>query len=250
MEQLYTWVLAVELFFAVIVFFILFKVTAPYGKFLRKGWGTSMPAKYGWMIMESPSIFLMVYFFIVSEGWGDVPKILFLVIWLSHYAHRTFVYPFTITSKNKPYPVLLVVFAIFFNMMNGFLNGYEVFHQNYYSDYWFNSPLLYIGLTLFISGYIINKHSDFILSRLRRDENNEYVIPTGGMFKWVSNPHYLGEIIEWTGWAVMTWSVSGLAFAIFTFANLAPRAVTAHQWYKEKFPAYPKERRAIIPYLW
>ncbi len=250
MEQLYSRVLLTELFFAVIVFFILFKVSAPYGKFLRGGWGANMSSKFGWMIMESPSVILMVYFFISSEGWHDMPKNLFLLVWLSHYVHRTFIYPFTITSKNKPYPILLVVFAVLFNCMNGFINGYEVFNQNFYSNYWFTSPLLYIGLGVFAVGYFINKQSDYILSHLKRDANNNYVIPYGGMFKYVSNPHYFGEIIEWIGWAIMTWSVSGLAFAIFTFANLAPRAITAHHWYKEKFPGYPQERKAIIPFLW
>jgi protein-S-isoprenylcysteine O-methyltransferase Ste14 len=200
--------------------------------------------------MESPSVILMIYFFIASDGWLDAPKILFIIVWLSHYAHRTFIYPFTITSKNKPYPVLLVLFAVVFNMMNGFLNGYEVFHLNFYSNHWFQSPILYVGLALFIIGYVINKRSDYILSHLKRDENNGYVIPQGGMFKWVSSPHYLGEIIEWTGWAIMTWSISGLAFAIFTFANLAPRAITAHKWYKEQFPDYPKDRKGLIPHLW
>ena len=58
-----------------------------------------------------------------------------------------------------------------------------------------------------------------------------------------------GEIIEWIGFAVMTWSVAALAFAIWTAANLAPRALSHHKWYRETFPDYPTERKALIPFV-
>lgn len=47
----------------------------------------------------------------------------------------------------------------------------------------------------------------------------------------------------------MTWSISGLAFFIYTVANLGPRAFANHRWYQETFEDYPKERRALIPFL-
>ena len=46
-----------------------------------------------------------------------------------------------------------------------------------------------------------------------------------------------------------TWSVAGLAFALYTAANLAPRAVANHAWYRERFPDYPARRRALVPYV-
>jgi hypothetical protein len=57
----------------------------------------------------------------------------------------------------------------------------------------------------------------------------------------------MGEIIEWCGWALATWTFAGAAFAFFTIANLLPRALSHHRWYREKFPDYPRERKAIIP---
>ncbi|MEJ2006114.1 MAG: methyltransferase, partial [Cyclobacteriaceae bacterium] len=74
--------------------------------------------------------------------------------------------------------------------------------------------------------------------------------PEGGLFRWVSCPHYFGEILEWSGWAVLTWSLPGFAFALFTFANLAPRAIAHHRWYKEKYENYPANRKALIPLIW
>ena len=56
--------------------------------------------------------------------------------------------------------------------------------------------------------------------------------------------------MEWIGWAILTWSLAGVAFAVYTAANVGPRAFTNHRWYLEKFgDEYPKERRALIPFL-
>ena len=44
---------------AVITFFYLFFVTAPYGRHASSDWGPSMDARWGWIVMESPSVFLL-----------------------------------------------------------------------------------------------------------------------------------------------------------------------------------------------
>jgi protein-S-isoprenylcysteine O-methyltransferase Ste14 len=75
------------------------------------------------------------------------------------------------------------------------------------------------------------------------------VIPRGGLFRWVSAPNYLGEMMEWVGFAIATWSLAGAAFAVWTIANLLPRAVSNHRWYRSKFADYPPERRALIPWI-
>lgn len=69
------------------------------------------------------------------------------------------------------------------------------------------------------------------------------------LFKYVSCPNYLGEIIQWAGWALLTMSPAGLVFLIWTIANLAPRALAHHRWYKETFQDYPDERKALLPGL-
>ena len=57
------------------------------------------------------------------------------------------------------------------------------------------------------------------------------------------------EIVEWLGWALLTWSPAGLAFAAWTMANLVPRARAHHRWYRERFPDYPARRKALVPGL-
>jgi len=244
--NLYNTLLITEIGLAVIITVGLAFISAPYGKFYRKGWGPHLPAKWGWLIMESPAVFVMGYFFFKSDF--GISSIVFLLIWQLHYLHRMLVYPFQ-TGSNKPFPVLLVVFAISFNLMNGYVNGNFLFIQSSFSAEWLVDPRFMFGFVVFIVGFVINKNSDRILQKLRK-RSAEYQIPTGGLFRYASNPHYFGEILEWTGWAILTWSLPGLAFALFTVANLAPRALAAHRWYMLNFSNYPPSRRVLIPFVW
>lgn len=233
---------------ALIVFFLLFFISAPYGKFLRKGWGPAIKSKWAWLLMESPSPLLILFFFIISDQ-KNLPCVIFLSLWLSHYIYRTFFYPFWQSGKEKAYPVLLVLMAVFFNCLNGFINGYGVFHLYSYDSSWFMTWQFILGLLLFITGFAINKIADIKLRNLRKKSPSEYVIPSGWLFNYISCPHYFGEIIEWGGWALITWSLPGLAFFVFTIANLFPRAISSHKWYRQKFSAYPAERKAIVPFI-
>ena len=107
-----------------------------------------------------------------------------------------------------------------------------------------------IGTLLFVFGFCVNYHSDHILRNLRSPGETGYKIPTGGFFRFVSCANFFGEIIEWIGFGVAT-GVTGLAFGFFTFCNTAPRGWSHHKWYLEKFGAsYPKERKAVIPFIW
>ena len=118
-----------------------------------------------------------------------------------------------------------------------------------YNDSWFFSPYFIIGILIFSLGAYLNNISDHILIRLRNSKNKEYRIPRRGLFKYVSCPNYTGEIIEWVGFAILTFSIPTAAFALWTMANLVPRAIAHHDWYKNKFKDYPKSRRALIPFI-
>jgi hypothetical protein len=41
----------------------------------------------------------------------------------------------------------------------------------------------------------------------------------------------------------------GLVFALWTAANLVPRALKHHTWYRKTFAEYPRVRKAIIPFV-
>jgi steroid 5-alpha reductase family enzyme len=89
-----------------------------------------------------------------------------------------------------------------------------------------------------------------VLRTLRKPGETGYKIPHGGLYRFISSPNYFGELLEWSGFAIAAQTLAGWAFFFFTFANLAPRAVSHHRWYREKFSEYPSSRRALIPFLW
>jgi hypothetical protein len=62
----------------------------------------------------------------------------------------------------------------------------------------------------------------------------------------VSCPNYLGEVVEWIGFAIAAGTLWPASFAAWTIANLVPRAFAHHRWYRETFEDYPKGRRAIL----
>jgi len=244
-------ILLVALFaFAAIVYFSLLLIPAPYGRHLRKGWGYTVKAKHGWLIMEFPAFSVIIILFFLGNKRASIVAITFLLMWTVHYFQRTFIFPFLMKGGDKKFPVILIVFALGFNIVNGYVNGKYLFClAPVYPISWLYDPRFIIGTALFISGMAINLHSDHILRRLRNSSKDDYSIPRRGLFKYISCPNYFGEIIEWTGWAVATWSIPGLAFAVFTFANLAPRAFTNHKWYRKNFPDYPGKRKALIPFI-
>jgi 3-oxo-5-alpha-steroid 4-dehydrogenase 1 len=103
---------------------------------------------------------------------------------------------------------------------------------------------------LFILGFIINRQADFTLHKLRKGGETGYSIAYNGLYRWISCPNYLGEILIWTGWAVATWSLAGLSFAVWTAANLVPRARAHHRWYLQNFADYPANRKMLVPGIW
>ncbi len=229
---------------------VLFFVTAPYGRHSRPGWGPSLPAWLGWMVMEAASPLAFSLFLLPGNDHLTLPVLAFWVLWMVHYVNRAFVYPLRMADNRRPMAISVAGMAVFFNFVNGYINGHylRLFGEGYTSG-WFVDPRFIAGLLLFAAGMRINTHSDAVLRDLRANGSGEYRIPRGGLFSRVSCPNYFGEIVEWFGWACLTWSLAGLAFAIWTAANLIPRAVAHHRWYRRRFSDYPYNRRAVIPYL-
>jgi len=224
-------------------------IVAPFGRHTRKDFGPMMNNVLGWVLMESVSLGVFSYFFLTGSGTKTFVNWIFAALWAAHYINRSFIYPFRQKNKNRKMPVAIFVSAIFFNMMNGFLNGYYLGNFETYAITWLYTPQFIIGMTLFIGGMFINDKSDAMLLSLRKPGETGYKIPRGFLFERVSCPNHLGEIIEWAGFAIMTWNIASFSFALWTFANLAPRSVAHHKWYKNKFEDYPKDRKALIPYL-
>ena len=242
--------------FSIIIFISLLKITVPYGRHIRGGWGPKISTRLGWFLMELPSPLIMFVTFMNGSVQKNMVHYLFVLLWELHYINRTFIFPFRIRGDRKQMTLTVVLMAIFFNLVNGYLNGTYLFSlSSQYTLRWLFDLRLVIGVLLFIIGFVINQVSDSILRKLRAggegndSSENQYQVPQGFLFKRISCPNYFGEIIEWFGWALLTWSPSGFAFFIWTAANLLPRALSHHRWYNQQFSAYPEKRSAVIPYI-
>lgn len=236
---------------AVCVFVSLQFVSAPYGRHARKGWGPVVPSKLGWVVMEAVAAVAILYFFFRQQPAMTPTLWVLLGLWELHYINRSFIYPLRMRTHGKTNPLSVVIMAMAFNTWNGYLNGHWLgVHAADYTTAWMAQPNFLIGIVLFAMGMAINWWADEVLLRLRDGSETGYAIPRGGLYRFISCPNYFGELIEWIGWALMTWSPAGLVFVLWTAANLVPRARSHHRWYREQFADYPPERRAIIPFIY
>lgn len=239
----YSWILV-----AIVVFVVLFFVDAPYGRFTRKGWGPMIPNNIGWIAMELPSLVIMVGIVLLSGNPKSGVVYVFISLWAIHYFNRSLIFPFRIKSSGKKMPLSIAGMAVLFNAVNASLNGYYLGYLNFfYPRDWWIDPHFLIGVPLFFTGMYINMSADNHLINLKKA--GDYAVPSKGLFRWVTCPNYLGEIIEWLGFAVMVWSLPALSFLVWTVANLVPRALAYRRWYQNKFPGYPAGRKALLPYI-
>ncbi len=234
----------------VATFVALFFVVAPYGRHVRGGWGPTLPSRLGWVVMESPALVLFSGIYACGKHRAELAPLALYAMWALHYTNRTLVFPFRMRSRGARLPFVIVALALAFNVTNATMNASFIADLGDYPRDWLSHPPFLIGALLFVLGMTINVDADRRLFALRKPGEERYGIPRGGLYELVSCPNYLGEIIEWIGWAVASASPGGAAFAFYTFANLAPRAVAHHAWYRRTFGDYPRRRKALIPFVW
>ncbi len=248
-DPFYDRLLLAWLILALVAAPVLLKIRAPYGRYASAARGPALPAAAGWLLMELPAVLAFGYFFLAGAAPKTAPMWVFFALWQAHYVHRSLIYPWC-QRGGASMPLAIVAAAFGFNLVNGYLNGaYLGALSGGYPAGWLADPRFAAGALLFLAGAGINLHADAVLRALRAPRERGYRVPEGGLYRWVSCPNYLGELIEWCGFALMTFSPAAAVFAVWTAANLVPRALAHHRWYRERFPDYPRARRAIVPFL-
>jgi len=232
----------------------------PYGRFGDNRVGIKMSPRMGWFLMEFPATITFIIVYINSGRPGHPVSIVFLIIWLIHYGYRGFLFPYLIRVNpgfKETFNLSVVSSGWMVTFLHGYLNAaFIATYGQHYTMSWFSDPRFAIGLIVYYSGFILILNSDSIMRNLRpkdmtlRAEGPRYKIPEGGLYKYVTNAHYLSELIAWGGFALVTWSLAGLFIFLISAANLIPRAKENHKWYLEKFDDYPEERKILIPFIW
>lgn len=223
---------------AVVVFVALFYVNAGYGKFYAVKWGPALDNHLGWVLMEAPVFLAMLVLWRLSPRRDDAVRVVFLLLFELHYFHRSFIFPLQLRGHSRM-PLAIVLMGALFNTLNALMQGGWIFFlspEDYYPANWLTGLPFFLGAVLFFAGMYINIQSDSIIRHLRKPGDTAHYLPQGGMFRYVTSANYLGEFMEWVGFAVLTWSWAGAVFALWTFANLAPRAARIHDLYCREFP--------------
>lgn len=254
LAYIYMAVLVIIALLAVMTFMSTMKTTNPYGRYADPNDKGSVASRPAWLIFESPQWWSFALTFLLTAQITNlslsVPSVLLFALWQAHYIYRAILYPLRRHDKDKRFPMSGIVLGVVFNALNGFANAYAVGHAEHLMGVeWFSDPRFIIGLSIAVIGWLINFQADTILINLRRDGSSGHRIPHGGAFTYVSAANYFGEIVLWIGWAIMSWTMAGLLFAIFTLSNLLPRALSHHRWYQNHFPDYPKRRKAVFPFI-
>lgn len=239
---------------AVIVFVCLHFVDAGYGRFYDRKWGPAINNKLGWVLMEAPVFFAMLVLFLLSDRRDDSVRIVMLALFELHYFQRSFIFPLLIRGKGRM-PLSIILMGMAFNTLNALMQGGWIFFvsdPSYYGSGWLTDPRFVAGTLVFLAGLFINIQSDSIIRHLRKPGDNAHYLPRGGMFNYVTSANYFGEFLEWCGFAILTWSWAGAVFALWTFANLGPRAARIYSHYREEFDGQADFSRLkrIIPFVY
>ena len=245
---------------AIIVYIALFYFKAGYGYLSNSNWGPKISNRLAWVIMEAPAFLFLLYYTLDFAGsgtdTGNSRTVLFTMagLFLLHYFQRSFIFPFLMRGKSKM-PIAVMAMGMVFNTLNAYLIAgwlYKEAPAGLYGPDWFTSPQFILGTMVFFLGMFINMQSDHIIRHLRKPGDTKHYIPRKGLYKYVTSANYFGELTEWIGYAILTWSPAGLLFAIWTFANLGPRAKNLTKKYEQEFGEEYKamHKKNLIPFIW
>jgi len=258
-ETFYYGFLLAMLALAVVVFIALQFVTVAYGMTFNNRWGISINSKWGWWLMETPVFIAILIIFGLSLSLGIKPynpvTAFILLLFLIHYGQRSFVFPLLMKGDSKM-PLSVIFSGMFFNFCNAFMQGCWLFivcPVDMYKLNWFWSPQFIIGTAIFFFGMIINLHSDRIIRKLRKSkEDNNYYLPKGFFFERINSSNYFGEVLEWLGFAILSWSPAGAVFLCWAFANLIPRSKAVYYRYSQFFGKdfLKLKRWKLFPYIY
>ena len=247
----------VEIIMAVIGFFCfiaLYFIPAGYGQMIGKQWGFSFNNKAAWVLMELPALTVILALLFTLNYPHRPVRILLAAFYILHYIQLNLIFPYLLKWKNKM-PLLIVLMGMLFNTVNAFLIGLWLFYfsaPEYYRSAWLSDPRFITGALLFFCGMTVNIRSDAYIRSLRKPGDSKHYYPCKGLYRFVTSANYSGELLEWLGFAILTWSPAGFLFVFWTACNLVPRSDTIHKKYAQDFPQEFAQYRPkrIIPFIY
>ncbi|KAL1131036.1 hypothetical protein AAG570_012273 [Ranatra chinensis] len=220
------------------------------------GWSTVFLAEYAGPLVIYLTFYTRPWIFYGNAG-GTTHQIhttvhIAAACWSAHYSKRLLETIFVHRFSHSTMPL----FNLFKNCTYYWLfAAYVAYHVNHPL---FTSPSaiqVYASLGAFIASELGNLSVHLALRNLRPPGTKKRSIPVATanpftyLFNLVSCPNYTYEFAAWASFTMLTQCLPAGLFALAGFYQMAVWAVGKHRNYKKEFPNYPKNRKAIIPFI-
>lgn len=191
--------------------------------------------------------------FVVFVPWGNHAAWLVAALWVFHFVRRSLEAQFVhrYSGRKVPPSDYLVEYVYYW--------GFAVWISWTLRDPNWTLPSHLVTLCaalVFAVGEIGNAWAHLKLRSLRSSSGEtQRQVPTGGLFDWISCPHYLCEITTWCGFLLLTRVLASFVFLILGAVIVGSYALARHQRYRAEFDGnegrklYPQSRKAILPFL-
>ena len=168
-----------------------------------------------------------------------------------HYMKReletAFVHRFS--SSTMPFTNVFKNSAHYYGLF-GLLTMYPYMHPKYTPPAWASSDEIFYAFTaLFCVFEFLNLQTHLVFSRLRKPGTTQRAIPYGWGFDIVSSANYFWESCAWLTFCIQAQVLGGYVFLLASVYQMTVWAIKKHSNYKKEFPNYPKNRKAIYPFI-
>lgn len=218
---------------------------------LVKDLGPQVGWRFTYIVEYLGPLLLIIFFFLrLGPKNTNTTQKLALIMSTFHYSKRVlesiFVHQFS--SSTMPFKNLIINCTYYWGIY-GIVCGYSLFNQNY-KEPEFNAFIRYFFAFLFFSAEIKNLKCHLILKELKEKNQGGKGIPHGEGFEYVSCANYFWEFVAWVCFSVFVNLIPFYIFTLFGFLIMKSWAQKKHREYIKNFPdRYPKNRKAIIPFL-
>ncbi|KAK6138006.1 hypothetical protein DH2020_028260 [Rehmannia glutinosa] len=220
-----------------------------YSKFWNSGSKKSkqvlLPSKIGMFILYAPALIAGISSFLLFPN-GDIRFLMLKSALTIHFLKRDLEVLFL--HKFSGFTVLETAVIISATYLASAASMVYFQHQTQ----GFPEPsidLKYVGVVVFMLGTCGNFYHHYLLSKLREKSDKGYKIPQGGLFSLVICPHYLFEILTFIGISFISQTVFSYLCALGSALYLLARSNATRKWYLSKFENFPKNMKALIPYV-
>ena len=228
-----------------------------YSKFVSESAKTILPSRLAMLIIYLPAFLVSLSFALFAPSYNfsyassERAKMIVLSLMVVHFAKRClevlFVHKY---SGSIPIDSMVPISITYSLVSLSLLYLQSSVNVTY-------DTISTLGLAVAVLGMTGNLIHHIQLAQLRSHgsssssskQGSRYAPPHGLLFDYSVCPHYLFEILEWIGFALVSRTL-GSYFVAFAFASyLMTRSFRTLQWYKQNVPNFMSNQTALIPFV-